>query len=58
MWDLDPLRVGHVRKHLIYFEVCFLTLVNLINWLRHSDKVRDTPRSYQFSHIGLKSVIP
>ena len=45
MWGSRP---PHVRKHLIKF----LTLVTLIKWLRHSDKVRDTPRAYQLSAWG------
>ena len=39
-----------------YFGVCFLTLGTLIKCLRHSDKVRDTPRAYQLSVWGLASM--
>ncbi len=42
----------HAPKDTENFGVCFLTLVTLIKWLRHSDKVRDTPRSYQRSAWG------
>jgi hypothetical protein len=46
--DLDP----PTCQKTPYFGVCFLTLGTLIKWIRHSDKVRDTPRVYELSVWG------
>jgi hypothetical protein len=50
-------RHSHMLENTLFR--CFPTLGTLIKWLRHSDKVRDTPRTYLAAQcMGLKSAIP